>query len=134
MHEMTPEPKPITAETDIIRKLREGWVIFPYPVPFYRGGAVYEHGLVNPHKPGAAQYILSHYTMKNLSLYLDYNGQVALLREGESYRVIGKSGSPAGSINKFGRQWVVQLHGSPPESWSSLRLAKTNALAQALHY
>jgi hypothetical protein len=72
---------------------------------------------------------------KHLSRWIEQNGQRAVIKAAAgSYMVRGKSGITAGHLWKAKDAWMLQMHASPPESFSSAKAAKAAALEYALRY
>jgi hypothetical protein len=131
------DDKPITVDR-AIKLLQAGWGIFPLCTPFCSagGGAVYRFFMSNPYDPDdSRRFLLSDRTMRVVDSYRTEHGHIALLvRSPEHYEVIGKSGGKSGDLWKAKRAWILQMHGSPTESFESVKVAKAAALEYALRY
>lgn len=119
---------------EAVRKLLAGWTVRPLGQPFCRaGGFRYEHAIDAPSAPDIR--IVSAFTWKHLSRWIEQNGQRAVIKAAAgSYMVRGKSGITAGHLWKAKDAWMLQMHASPPESFSSAKAAKAAALEYALRY
>jgi hypothetical protein len=126
------EAKPVVLD-EAVKKLLSGLMVRSLEQPFYRGGAIYGHAIDTP--DGAETRIVSAFTWKSLSRWTEKNGQRALLKRANgSYSVRGKSGMTAGHLWKAKDVWLLQMHASPPESFSTAKAAKAAALEAALRY
>lgn len=126
------EAKPVAFD-EAVRKLLSGWTVRSLEQPFYQGGAIYGHTIDSP--DGAETRIVSAFTWKSLSRWAEENGQRAIhKRANGSYSVRGKSGMTAGHLWKAKDVWLLQMHASPPESFSTAKAAKAAALEAALRY